>query len=346
MTAIAMELVVKPVDIRTVDGAEAEALSAFFDAMRFEVEPDEPPTPLEERLANWRNLPSYVRVDGWAYWDRDRVVAYGDVGYDLEGENMHLCGCEVSVAPEFRRQGIGTALFERILEVARREGRALLISDTNERVASGAAFVERFGGKRGLENHTNQLLLNDLDEALMARWIAEAPTDRFELGFWDDGYPEDELESVAALFEVMNTAPRGDLEINDEKVTPEKIKVWENQRRASGTQTLTAWVRDRASGRYAGFSTLGWNANRPKKLGQWGTAVHPDFRGHGLGKWLKAANLEAMRARHPEVEKVDTGNADSNVPMLKINHAMGFKPHISRVAWQFDVAATLERLQK
>jgi mycothiol synthase len=252
----------------------------------------------------------------------------------------------VSVGAAFRRRGIGRALFARVLEVAQREQRRVLLTGTNERVPAGSAFAQAFGAKRGLENHTNQLLLKELDEALMARWIAQAPTDRFEMGFWDDGYPKDELEAVAALFEVMNTAPRGDLEINDEKVTPEKIETWENQRRASGTQTLTAWVRDRASGRYAGFSTLGWNPNRPKKLGQWGTAVHPDFREHGLGKWLKAANLEAMRGKHPEVEKVHTGNADSNVPMLKINHAMGFKPFISRVEWQFDVPATFERLRR
>jgi mycothiol synthase len=345
MTAVATNFVVKPVDLRTVDGDEARALNAFFNLMRHEVEPDDPAIPLEESLANWRNIPPHVQVESWVFMDGGRIAAYGDVGFDLEGENMHLCGCDVSVHPEFRRRGIGRASFQRSLEVARREGRRVLLTGTNERVEAGEVFAQKFGGLRGLENHTNQLLLEELDEGLMHRWLEEAPTEQFELGFWDDGYPEDELEAVAALFEVMNTAPRGDLDINDEKVTPEKITLWEKQRRASGTQTLTAWVRDRASGQYAGFSTLGWNPNRPLQLGQWGTAVRPEFRGHGLGKWVKAANLKAMRERHPEVVKVRTGNADSNGPMLKINHAMGFKPHISRVEWQFDVDSTLERLR-
>ena len=54
----------------------------------------------------------------------------------------------------------------------------------------------------------------------------------------------------------------------------------------------------------------------------------PKYRGHGLGKWLKAAMLEKVLAERPAVKFVRTGNADENVPMLKINHALGFKPYV------------------
>ena len=40
-----------------------------------------------------------------------------------------------------------------------------------------------------------------------------------------------------------------------------------------------------------------------------------------------------------------TANADSNGPMLAINHAMGFKPFIADVAWQIPVEKVLEHLK-
>lgn len=344
MTALVSGMALKPVDLRTVDGDEARALVLFFDLMRLEVKPDDPPVPLEEHLSNWRAMPPHVRVQSWACWEGNRIVAYGDIGFELEGENVHTCGSDISVLPEFRRRGLGSTLLGMVVEIARHEGRRLLLSGTNERVPAGAIFAARYGGKPSLENHENQLLLTDLDWGLLERWVAQAPSSDFELGYWDDDYPEAELEAIARLFEVMNSAPKGDLDLNDERVTPEKILRWETQRKAGGTKTLTAWVRDRATGQYAGFTTLGWNPNRPNMLDQWGTAVDPVFRGHGLGKWLKAANLLTMLDRYPEVDRVRTGNADSNAPMLSINRAMGFKPFISRMVWQFEVADLLERL--
>jgi hypothetical protein len=37
---------------------------------------------------------------------------------------------------------------------------------------------------------------------------------------------------------------------------------------------------------------------------------------------------------HPEVEVVETENADSNDPMLNINVAMGFKPSLHLIIYQ------------
>ena len=346
MNGVASELVEKPVHIRTVDGAEAIALTSFFNTVVAEFEPDHPPTPLEENLVNWRNIPQDVGVEAWAYWVGERVVASADIGYDLEGMNTHACRFQIDVAPEFRRQGLGTGLLTRILEVAQRKQRRLMFTGTRALIGAGERFAERFGGQRGQDMHVNQLLLNDLDEGLMRRWVSEAPRDRFELGFWDNGYPDDELEQIAALYEVMNTAPRGDLEINDAKITAERLRVSQQENKARGMEVLTAWVREKSSGQYVGFSVLFWNQNQPKKLGQADTGVHPNFRGYGLGKWLKAANLEAMRAKHPGVESVRASNADSNGSMLKINSAMGFAPHLASTTWQFDVAATFERLRQ
>ncbi|NJK45913.1 MAG: GNAT family N-acetyltransferase [Pleurocapsa sp. SU_196_0] len=85
-------------------------------------------------------------------------------GLISRGRTCTCAGCDVSVHPEFRRRGIGRVSFQRSLEVAKREGRRVLLTGTNGRVGAGEVFAQKFGGLRGLENHTNQLLLKDLDE--------------------------------------------------------------------------------------------------------------------------------------------------------------------------------------
>jgi len=66
--------------------------------------------------------------------------------------------------------------------------------------------------------------------------------------------------------------------------------------------------------------------------------VLPEFQNRGLGRWMKTAMLQKVLRERPQVTKIRTGNADSNAPMLKINHELGFKPYISTYAWQVELA--------
>ncbi len=339
------ELEYRTLDLRNLSDSDAIALNTLFNLECFERIPEDPPIPLEERLADWKNIPKHVNVESFAYFQEDRAVAYGDLGFELEGTNMHLCWSEISVLFEFRRMGLGKKLLEHVLRVAKRENRTILIFGTSERIPSGAAFAEKIGAKRGIENHTNRVLLEKLDRAMLQSWIANAPNDEFELVFYTGDYPEDELEKFCELFDVMNTAPRGELEINDDKTTVEKLLQWQHQRKAGGWQRCLAVVKEHSTGHFAGFSETGWQPNRPHILGQWGTGVNPVYRGKGLGKWLKAAMLEKVLAERPEINQIRTGNADSNGPMLKINHAMGFKPFIAHTDWQLEVDAAINHLK-
>jgi mycothiol synthase len=339
------ELEFRTLDLRNLSDLEARALNDFFNLMRAEVVPEDPPIPLSERLADWNNIPKRIGLVSFAYFDADQVAAYADIGFELEGTNMHLCWSGFEVRSNYRRFGLSTQLLDHVLRVAKREQRRILILDTNERIPAGACFAQKIGAKPGIENHTNRLLIEELNKDMLRRWIDEAPVAEFDLDFYTGDYPESELETLCELFDVMNTAPRGELEINDDKTTPEKLLEWQHQRKAIGLQRWLAVVKERSTGRYAGFTEMGWHPNRPLILGQWGTGVNPIYRGKGLGKWLKAAMLEQVLSERPEINQVRTGNADSNGPMLKINHALGFKPFIARTDWQLEVDAALEKLK-
>jgi len=341
---------IKPFDVRNASEAEYRAANELQNTMRAETLPDDPPIPLDEKIRSFQNIPAFVGVHAWAVWNADesRALADGVLSVTHLDTNKHIGEFELEVLPEYRRQGIARALLARIVGAARQEARTMLFTGTNERVPAGAALMQRLGARKGLENHTNQLDLRELKRELIHAWQARAferATD-FELGFWEDAYPEEEIQDIVALFEVMNTAPRDQLEMEDWRVTPEHLRQMEKQNRARGTTRWTLYAREKSSRKFAGFTELFWNPNRPQILSQGATGVFPHYRGNGLGRWLKAEMLEQVLRDRPQVKFIRTGNADSNAAMLKINNELGFKPYISRCVWQVETEKVEEYLKR
>ena len=67
------------------------------------------------------------------------------------------------------------------------------------------------------------------------------------------------------------------------------------------------------------------------------TIVVPEHRGHRLGLRVKLANLELLAARHPDVHRIGTYNAEDNRFMLAVNTALGYRPAGSLVEWELDL---------
>ena len=275
----------------------------------------------------------------WENEDRSKertIAAYAATQVAHMNENKHMMGASVDVLPEYRRRGLATSLLHKVLGVAQTEDRTLILGNTN--IPAGAAFAERLGARAGIQVSISQLVLTDLDPNLLRRWqegAAEAASD-FELGLWTGPYPEEDIEAVAVMRGVMNTAPRGELEIEDNTVTPKDLRQDEAYFAARTMERWTFYVRHKPSGELAGYTDVLWNPEEPENLQQGDTGVLPAYRGHSLGKWLKAAMLEKVLRERPQVKRVRTGNADSNAPMLAVNRALGFKPYLSETVWQLE----------
>ena len=337
---------IKSVDPRTASDADLAAANVIQNKIRAERLPDDPPIPLSEAIQNARNIPGFVDVTAWAVWDQDaaQVIAMASCAVLNTPENQHLAEAGIEVLPEFRRQGWAKKLIAEIARKMQSKHRSLMITSTSERIPAGGAFMERLGAERGLEEHTNQLKIAELNRELIREWQARAAERAagFELGLWTGAYPEQDIEQIAKLIQVMNTAPRGTLQIDDFKFTPEHLRKQEKSFQARGTERWTLYVRERATGKFAGFTEVLWNPNRPAILSQGGTGVFPEFRNHGLGRWLKAAMLDKVLRERSQVQFIRTGNADTNAAMLKINFELGFKPYISNIVWQIRIERLAE----
>jgi mycothiol synthase len=328
--------------------SEFEALNRHTNRLRGERLPDDPPIPLEESIQNMQNLPPVVDLHMWAAWKegQNEIAALGHVVFLRMEQNQHLAQFDISVLPEYRRQGLGRKLLSLICETAKNEMRRLLMTNTVDRIPGGEAFMLRIGAQKGLEAHTNQLRIEDLDREMLARWLEQGKEnlESYEPGFWEGPYPEDELEAIARLHDLTNQQPLGSLEIEDMHMTPAQLRDVEKNLFARGSQRWTYHIQERASSQYAGYSETIWNPNRPEILVQDMTGVFPEHRGRGLGRWLKALMLDKVLKDRPKVKYVRTGNADSNAAMLKINTELGFKPYMAESLWQVELERVLDYL--
>ena len=342
-----MNLRLQKLDTKTISDADLKAYTNLVNLLRAEMLPDDPPlTPAYHRrtfegLAEFTDFKQHY----WLLWDGAEPVARAVAGLPL-ADNRHLLEPDIYVLPEYRRRGLAWSLLAEQVKLAKQEARSLLVFDSSSTVPAGEAFAGKLEARMGITNHTNQLVLADLDRSLLQTWCEEAALSAadFEIGLWPATYPEGELAAIAELMNVMNTEPRGSLEIEDFEATPQRLREDEAYLAKTGTEVWEYYVRHRPTGELAGFSTTAWQADMPTLVRQWGTAVKPKFRGHGLGKWLKAAMLLKVLAERPQVTLVRTGNADVNAPMLSINRRLGFKPYIAHTVWQVNVADVRPKL--
>ena len=286
------------IDIRNISDQDARLSHDLRVALAAERVPDDPAPKWEETEAQLRTIPPYVDVWVWFVEQEGKLVGSGDIGVMRAAENQHLGQFSIKLLPQARQQGIGKRLLAEIVAVAERESRTLLMADTTSTVPAGAAFLERIGAKVGLESHVNQLKLANIPEGLLDTWTADL-ADGFTPGLWEGAYPEESTDEILQLFEIFNTVPRGELQVDDFKLTLEQLRHQEESRAKRGVQRWSQFVRDDSTGKIAGFTELFWNPHKPTFAHQGITAVWPQYRGKRLGRWLKVSYSKSSSPSAP-----------------------------------------------
>ncbi|MBV8539155.1 MAG: GNAT family N-acetyltransferase [Pseudonocardiales bacterium] len=259
-------------------------------------------------------------------------------------DNPHNARGTILVAPEHRRRGIGRTLLAHLRAEAIRQGRVRLVSWVEQPLDPAAPdpagrFAAASAAVPALVETRRWLDIGSVDPAVLARLDAQARVKSrdYSLVQWVGGTPQRWLDDIAYLTGRMSTdAPLDDLRWDAEFYDAARMRACEASRLARGQHLVTTAAVERtgrlvAFTRIVGFATSRWFA------GQEDTIVAPEHRGHRLGTLVKVANLGLARAQRPELRVIDTCNADSNQHMVRINEAMGFRPHHRTAEWQLDL---------
>jgi mycothiol synthase len=310
-----------------------------------EATPDDPRQPLAAEIADARHLPA--PEDGVVLVARDaggRIAGLASVRWqDLAGWE-HVLWTFIAVLPGYRRRGLGTALLDRSAAIAEQRGRRLMMTRTRDNVPSGAAFCARFGAEQAMVGQENRLDLRGVDQDLVAGWIADGPVRAagYRLQFVAGRTPPELAGHVADVMNVMNSAPRENMDVSDTPVTAELVHQYEDAALAAGRQLWAYYAVEESTGRFVGLTTILIRSDVPDRVWVGDTGVEPSHRGRGLGKWLKAAITRRILDDLPDVRWVITWNAGSNEPMLAINSRLGFRTAAVWTTWQAGTDALRE----
>jgi GNAT superfamily N-acetyltransferase len=229
------------------------------------------------------------------------------------------------VAREARRRGVGRALLDAAAAWAASEARSRLAWRTPAGSPAATAFSSAVGACRDEVLEQNRLEVARLDRSLLESW-EQAGSERssgYDLVGWDGPCPDEWLEQFAQLQDVMNDAP-GQRAEDGISTTVEHVRDAEERWLPRGPYWRLC-ARCQVSGQLVGFTELQLPTGRPWLAEQGDTAVHPEHRRLGLGRWLKAATGTRLLAERPDLEVIETFNAAGNEAMIAINREMGFR---------------------
>ncbi len=255
----------------------------------------------------------------------DTPVAVGLL-FTSERDNTHLAWAWMAVLPDHRRNGYGSTLFERLMDEARAKGRTSIGTDgwESERAAG-------FAAKYDLEKKSQAIMrrqhLAELEHSQLQKLhdeAAELATD-YELVRIIGRTPPELVEAMVELASAINDAPTDDLDIEDEVFSPERLAAYEEAALARGNRLYRLVARHRETGELGGHTVIDVEEQRPTIADQHDTAVARAHRGHRLGMLLKAGMLLWLADAEPQIQTVDTWNAESNDHMIAVNELLGYR---------------------
>jgi GNAT superfamily N-acetyltransferase len=247
-------------------------------------------------------------------WSDDEVVGSGFAA--VMPQRPNLPDVLLTVLPEARGRGAGTALYSAISSWTKQHGLDELEAVVSDDDPESLSFAERRGFREDRREKGVALRLAEIEAP------AVEPPDGIEIVSWAE-----RPELSRGIYEVALEASPDVPGWEDELMEPfEKWLV--NDMQGSGDRpdaTFLALAGDEVVG-YAKFSLT---EAQPKTAHHDLTGLKRAWRGRGIARALKATQIRW--AKENGYEELRTRNDERNAPIRHLNHEFGYRPTIGRI---------------
>jgi GNAT superfamily N-acetyltransferase len=330
-----MELAVAPFDVQAADErALRESFVLRADAAALD-RPEDPPLSYDAVIGRLRApLTAQRAVSYWVARYEGRIIGLASVAVPSSPENP-VGQVEITVHPRWRRRGVATTLLRAVLPVFV-EVHLTAVEVAVRTGEPGEHWAAALGFTLVHETVLQQLLFAGTDPPGEQ---AATPPPGYQLRTWTGSAPEDLLASYAAARNAITDAPQGESSEVEPRWTPERVREAEHDvREREGTQRVVVAVHE-GSGQVAALTELDVYAYRQQVGYQADTVVVGEHRGHGLGRCIKSHMLRRLRSEQPDLERIYTSCAASNVHMLRINRDLGFQAFAGVLVFEQTITA-------
>lgn len=323
---------------------------AFYFKYLKERDPNDP-LPSQKRIKNifLKENPYWEDYEWLVFSDtsKSKIIGSGNLSCTSEEspayeKNKRSARIQVVIDSEYRRKGIGSNLFQMLIEEAEKIGKTTFVSAAAS--DSGREFCKKFGGKIITESKESRLYLEKVDWKAIDRWRTEGANRNPKVTIEQfEEIPNKDFEEFCALCtEVSNLEPSEDE--YQVVITPESRRKEEQLYRELGLTQITM-ITQEPNGKMSGLTEVSTaEKDQPECVYQGLTGVKKEYQGRGLGKWLKAEMLDYIKERFPKATYVMTENTIVNAPMLSINERLGSKLYKKTTEYKFLIKELQKKL--
>ena len=247
----------------------------------------------------------------------------------------HLAELDLQVHPAQRRKRVGSCLLDAAVAAARQDCRRSIIAQA-EAQSPGEKFAAAHGFRPVLALIYSRLDLADADVPALTA-IVDEPHPGYHLVSWPGTVPDEFAETFAASRRAMDDMPMGSTDFGTVTWDVARVRATAAAIDKRGDLLHTVAAVSDVDTTIAGFSELVVPGDAAGDAQHYGTAVLPEHRGHGLGRWMKASAILQARESYPELAGLLTDTADTNKPMRGINDALGYVPTHTTYEYQLDL---------
>jgi len=288
--------------------------------------PDAPTTVAERRFED-------------EHWDaakyfRDRVVAYAPPGGQILGFggvshfpwSFHPQKFQVTIRvhPDTRRRGVGSRLWDHLVEVLRTHDAIAVRTMVRENTPEGVSFVLRRGFREVMRVWESRLDVAACDLTRFRRQVDRVAASGVTITTLAAELARDP-NSLQRLYQLHSTI--GEDVPQPDQFTAPSFELFRTYVLESPQALPDAHFIAVADGQYVGVSNLG----KPE-LGDWFlqnlTGVMQTYRGRGIATALKVHTVEYAKSHR--IREIRTWNEIRNAGILAINQRMGF---VRQPAW-------------